>query len=56
MVPFGRPDARPCSLVNHENSAALAAPIAKALGISLMQVRNLPGFATAYEHMLESMC
>ena len=45
-----------CILVNHENAAALATPIAKALGISLKQVRNLPGFAMAYEHMLESMC
>ena len=45
-----------CILVNHENAAALAAPIAKALGISLKRVRNLPGFAMVYDHMLKSMC
>ena len=43
-------------LVNHENTGALAAPIAKALGITLKRVHDLPNFAMVYEHMLRSMC
>lgn len=42
-------------LVNHEHMAALAAPIAKALGIQLRQVRDLPAFETAYDSLIETM-
>lgn len=42
-------------LVNHDDMAALAAPIAKALGISMKKVRRLPAFEMAYEGLLEHM-
>jgi hypothetical protein len=42
-------------LVNHENAATLAAPIAKALGITLKRVDDLPVFNMIYEDMMESM-
>ena len=42
-------------LVNHENATTLATPIAKALGITLKQVDELPTFNMIYEDMMESM-
>ena len=42
-------------LVNHDDAAALAAPIAKALGIPLKRVEELPAFETAYESLIEAM-
>lgn len=42
-------------LVNHDDAAALAAPIAAGLGLSLKRVRDLPGFAAAFDGMIATM-